>query len=66
MGISVNSGGERMKVITVEKSAMGEVLKMLGYNLNNAEVQEIAAITKDGLVKKDLISMIELSDKIKD
>jgi hypothetical protein len=55
-----------MKIITVEKSAMKEVLEMLGYDTSKINVDEIAAITKEGLVKKDLISIIELSDKIKE
>jgi len=39
---------------------------MLGYNTTKINPDEIAAITKDGLIKKDLISIIELSDKIGD
>lgn len=55
-----------MKIITVSKSAWKEVLKGLGYDTTKINPDEIAAITKEGLVKKDLISLIELSDEIGD
>lgn len=55
-----------MKVITVDKNAMKTVLKSLGYNLDEVNVDEVGAITQVGLVKKDLISLIELSDSIRE
>jgi len=53
-----------MKIITVEKSAMKEVLECLGYDVEKINIDEIAGVTRKGLVKNDLISLIELADKI--
>jgi hypothetical protein len=55
-----------MKIITVEKSAMKEVLKLLGYDVEKINIDEIAGIVKEGLVKNDIISLIELADEIKE
>jgi len=55
-----------MKIITVEKSAMKEVLKMLGYDVEKINIDEIAGIVKERLVKNDIISLIELADKLKE
>ena len=55
-----------MKIITIEKSAMKEVLKCLGYDVEKINIDEIAGIVKEGLVKNDIISLIELADKIKE
>lgn len=54
------------RIITVSKEAMKEVLELLGYDTTKINVDEIAGITQEGLIKKDLISIIELSDKIGD
>lgn len=55
-----------MKIITVEKSAMKEVLKCLGYDVEKINIDEIAGITRKGLVKNDLISIIELADELEE
>ena len=54
-----------MKIITVEKEAMKEVLELLGFDTAKINIDEIAGVIKEGLVKKNIISLIELSDKIK-
>jgi hypothetical protein len=55
-----------MKIITVKKSAMKEVLQYLGYDVEKINIDEIAGITKRGLIKKDIISLIELSDELEE
>ena len=55
-----------MKIITVEKSAMKEVLKGLGYDVEKINIDEIAGIVKEGLVKNDIVSLIELANKIEE
>lgn len=50
------------KIITFDKSALKDICKLLKVPYD----KHIAGFTKEGVVKDDLCSLIQLSDKIED
>ena len=50
------------KIITFDKSALKSICKLLKVPYD----KNIVGFTKEGIIKGDLCSLVELSDKLKD
>ena len=51
--------------ITYDRSAQKEIALMLGVDIEGIDPDTIAGFDKNGIIRSDLPSMIELSDRMK-